>query len=528
MSKAPILILALQRTSTSTRYKALIWLLTFFTYTSYHLSRRPITIVKNALHKNCIFNISMTALGNETYMNETKQFPACNDTSWIPFDHAHPYQDYFGALDVSYLAGYAVGMFFSGHIAERMNLRYFLSSGMMLSGLLTMAFGFGYSWNIHSLVYFIIVQIVCGLVQSTGWPGVVTCMGNWFGKGRRGVIMAIWNAHTSLGNILGGLIAALFLKPYWEAHGYWMWSFFYPGLIIMVMGIIVFLLLVPHPSDVNLPSTDSSQRRNFQQETAPLINDTEATSDEEEASGSLLQSSRSNRSSLSSEGEKAISFINALKIPGVVEFALCLFFAKLVSYTFLYWLPEYIKQEMTEHVTLDDPDSTAGLLSTLVDVGGIFGGIFAGSLADASKSSALTCSIMLVLSIPMMVLYKIFGSLSMSNAVGLLLATGFLVNGPYCLITTSVSADLGTHPSLSSNAKALATVTAIIDGTGSIGAAIGPGITAIIEGTNKLTAVKMDIIFGILIGSNIFALAMLSRLIYKEVREIRQRRRFSS
>jgi OPA family glycerol-3-phosphate transporter-like MFS transporter 1/2 len=46
---------------------------------------------------------------------------------------------------------------------------------------------------------------------------------------------------------------------------------------------------------------------------------------------------------------------------------------------------------------------------------------------------------------------------------------GFLVNGPYALITTAVSADLGTHHSLEGNAKALATVSAIIDGTGSIG-----------------------------------------------------------
>ena len=52
---------------------------------------------------------------------------------------------------------------------------------------------------------------------------------------------------------------------------------------------------------------------------------------------------------------------------------------------------------------------------------------------------------------------------------GLLMATGALVNGPYALITTAVSADLGTHKSLRGNARALATVTAIIDGTGSIG-----------------------------------------------------------
>lgn len=31
-----------------------------------------------------------------------------------------------------------------------------------------------------------------------------------------------------------------------------------------------------------------------------------------------------------------------LVFQGVVEFSLCLLFAKLVSYTFLYWLPLYI------------------------------------------------------------------------------------------------------------------------------------------------------------------------------------------
>lgn len=56
----------------------------------------------------------------------------------------------------------------------------------------------------------------------------------------------------------------------------------------------------------------------------------------------------------------------------------------------------------------------------------------------------------------------------------MLIVVGLLVNGPYALITTAVSAELGTHPSLGEDSKALATVTAVIDGTGSIGAAVGP------------------------------------------------------
>lgn len=43
------------------------------------------------------------------------------------------------------------------------------------------------------------------------------------------------------------------------------------------------------------------------------------------------------------ESDKAgVSFAAAWCIPGVAVYAFTLFFAKLVAYTFLYWLPYYI------------------------------------------------------------------------------------------------------------------------------------------------------------------------------------------
>ncbi len=63
-----------------------------------------------------------------------------------------------------------------------------------------------------------------------------------------------------------------------------------------------------------------------------------------------------------------------------------------------------------------------------------------------------------------------------------------MVNGPYALIISAVSAELATHPSLRSSSKSMGMVTAIIVGTGSIGAAVGPFITGAIEGLeNGLT-----------------------------------------
>ena len=50
-------------------------------------------------------------------------------------------------------------------------------------------------------------QFVTGIFQTSGWPGVVAVIGNWFGHGKKGLIMGIWNSHTSIGNIIGATIA---------------------------------------------------------------------------------------------------------------------------------------------------------------------------------------------------------------------------------------------------------------------------------------------------------------------------------
>ena len=90
--------------------------------------------------------------------------------------------------------------------------------------------------------------------------------------------------------------------------------------------------------------------------------------------------------------------------------------------------------------------------------------------------------------------------------------SGVFVNGPFALITTAVSADLGTHKSLKGNARALATVTAIIDGTGSVGAAIGPVLTGYIS------AISWDAVFYMLMTAALISGLLLTKLIVTEVK----------
>ncbi|NXT32079.1 G6PT3 protein, partial [Pelecanoides urinatrix] len=482
------------------RYRGLTLVLTFLCYTSYHLSRKPISIVKSQLHPNC------SSLSPNP-SNDSNSSTAC---SWAPFDGDN-YKELFGALDNAFLVAYAIGMFISGIFGERLPLRYYLSGGMVLSGIFTALFGLGYFWDIHVLWYFIVVQVCNGLVQTTGWPSVVACVGNWFGKGKRGLIMGIWNSHTSVGNILGSLIAGVWVSSSWGL------SFIVPGIIITVMGVICFFFLVECEWRVTCNEKDS-----------------EAVPSNEGPLSITGQSSmdRSDSPTEPAEEPEAISFLGALRIPGVVEFSLCLLFAKLVSYTFLYWLPLYIvnvgeflgtvrwERAWQGEQLLTPPLSfaahfgakEAGDLSTLFDVGGILGGIFAGLISDYTGGRATTCCVMLVVAAPMLFLYNHVGQNSIGTSIAMLIVCGALVNGPYALITTAVSADLGTHESLKGNAKALSTVTAIIDGTGSIGAALGPLLAGLISPTG------WNNVFYMLIAADVLACLLLARVVIKEVR----------
>uniref|UniRef100_A0A8C2L0P0 Solute carrier family 37 member 1 n=1 Tax=Cyprinus carpio TaxID=7962 RepID=A0A8C2L0P0_CYPCA len=439
-------------------YRAFTFGLTFLLYTSFHLSRKPISIVKSELHKNC--SHVMEAPSESSSSQQPVLHPEL-DCSWKPFDRNN-YKQLLGAMDYSFLCAYAIGMYLSGIIGERLPIRLYLTVGMLTSGLFTCLFGLGYVYDVHSLGFYIFVQVANGLVQTTGWPSVVTCIGNWFGKGRRGLIMGLWNSHTSVGNILGSLIAGYYVSSNWGL------SFIVPGVIIAAMGVICFLFLIEHPNDLKILLLG-------QESIGVCVPVQQVVVVKSEAEPS------------------AISFMGALRIPGVVEFSLCLLFAKLVSYTFLFWLPLYI----TKAAHLDA--KKAGDLSTLFDVGGIVGGILAGVLSDKMGKRATTCAVMLLLAAP-----TVCHSFGLGPTVGMLLVCGGLVNGPYALITTAVSADLGTHKSLKGNARALSTVTAIIDGTGSVGAAVGPLLAGL------LSAQGWDQVFYMLMTADFLALLVIS------------------
>ncbi|KAJ7548837.1 hypothetical protein O6H91_07G029400 [Diphasiastrum complanatum] len=582
-------------------YQTSVLVITFFAYSSYHASRKPISIVKSVLdpeipdlkstvnethlfvprpmhliHRPIAHFSSFNTSDHSDFKSATNDFrtlfvhPAARShasallfmhrkassspfadglqSGWAPFNGTLG-KSRLGEIDLAFLASYAIGMYFAGHLGDRLDLRLFLTLGMIFSGVFVCLFGLGYWLKIHSLYYYVIIQILGGIFQATGWPSVVAVVANWFDKSKRGLIMGIWNSHTSVGNIVGSLLAGAVLQ-----HG-WGWSFMLPGLTIIAAACIVFLFLVVEPSKKrSSPTVENGSIADVLtgERGLPVSNDeiglciemTKTSIVTSEISGSadvpdisLTSNGKEGMEKPMSEfkemgvvlvnGEEerrllidhedvlvsadsaAVGFFEAWAIPGVYQFAFCLFFSKLVAYTFLYWLPFYIRHNKIANEYLSD--KAAGNLSTLFDVGGVLGGILAGIMSDKLNARALTTSVFIYCSIPALIVYHFYGGYSFYGNIGLMMLLGIFVNGPYALITTAVSADLGTHSSLKGNARALATVTAIIDGTGSVGAAIGPLLTGYIS-QKGWTAVFIMLILAALIAG----LSLLS-LVYDEI-----------
>ncbi|WJX94781.1 hypothetical protein P8452_76167 [Trifolium repens] len=454
-------------------YRYIVLLLTFIAYVCYHASRKPTGIVKSILCPD---------------PTHTSKYHG-----WAPFNGPEGVSK-LGEIDLAFLACYSLGMYIAGHLGDSLDLRLFLTVGMIGSGIFVGVFGMGYFWNVHEFWFYLTMQMIAGLFQATGWPSVVAVIGNWFGKRKRGLIMGIWNAHTSVGNISGSLLAASVLD-----YG-WGWSFVLLGGLIIFGGFLVFFFLPAYPEDVGFCFINGDEEAQI----VKIVGGGGVEGERER------ERERQKRCESGGRG-KSIGLIEACMIPGVITFALCLFFAKLVAYTFLYWLPFYLTQ--TEIGGKYMSVKSAGNLSTLFDVGGIFGGILAGYMSDKLSARAITAATFMYASIPAMLLYRSYGSVSIHANIGLMIVSGLFVNGPYSLITTAVSADLGTHSSLKGDSRALATVTAIIDGTGSVGAAIGPLLTGFLS-TRGWDEVFMMLVLGAFVAG-----LLLSPLILTEISE---------
>jgi len=406
---------------------------------------------------------------------------------------------FLGELDFLLMISYGVGLFFSGMIGDRINKRYVLTVGIIGSAFTTyVSCSLSVHFDIQSKLFYRSLFFINGLFQSLGWPCLVAVMGNWFSKASAGLVFGIWGVHAFLGNVIGSLVVTSVLEYGYE-NGIMLVS-----LISTCVGGLVFVGLISNPTDIGLPCPDDMERSTWLERTASTVsigtsqqpssrsgsrhntssglyqNNSIHLSGKKSRSGTLDPISDSKKFSSSNDHEttpllsnehndaerKPISLLAACRIPGVMPYASGFACFKLVTYAFFFWLPTYLSQG------LQWPDEISNKISNCFEVGLVVGSIVSGVVSDLMGLRSPVVGSMLIMSAVSVYLYKAVGVTYVSNVI-LMLCTGFFIGGPENLFTSVISADLGKHDNVAKGTSALATVSGIINGSGSLGAAFG-------------------------------------------------------
>jgi hypothetical protein len=101
--------------------------------------------------------------------------------------------------------------------------------------------------------------------------------------------------------------------------------------------------------------------------------------------------------------------------------------------------------------------------------------------------------------------------------LALLCLMGCLVGGPNNIITSAVAADLAEDPSIRGSARALGTVTGIINGAGSVTAALGQLAIPMLAGRGTSAGVGYRYVWLFLVGCTSVGTGLLGPKIYKEL-----------
>jgi OPA family glycerol-3-phosphate transporter-like MFS transporter len=125
-----------------------------------------------------------------------------------------------------YSVAYSLGQFGMGHIADRIGGRLVVTAGAVVSAVCSALTGMAFP--------LVAAQAVNGMAQASGWPGVLKLARDWFPAANLGVVMAWWGTHLVVGGFLATNLAAAATSGGWR-RGAWVPSILL-GLVAVAFG----------------------------------------------------------------------------------------------------------------------------------------------------------------------------------------------------------------------------------------------------------------------------------------------------
>lgn len=389
------------------------------------------------------------------------------------------------SMDSAFMFTYAGGSFITGALGDRFSPTAVVGIGLVGSTLCLVSMVLGVSTGIATSAtlaagWFVSTQAVHGLFQATGGPVNTAIMGSWFPKKDRGFIFGLWTCHQYVGDIVAAFAGAIILSSPLN----WRYAIIIPLVVNGIWGVVNFLVVPNRPADVGIETEESRAR----------VAKAEASGQDP------------------AELPPPIPISKAVMIPNVMSYAFAFGFFKLINYAMFFQLPMILSSNFSA--------STANIISSLYSFGMMPGGIVCGYVSDVyGGRRACVCATMMVILVPLLLFFAYFmDTMPVIPMLVLLAIMGCLVGGPNNIITSAVAADLADDPSIKGNNRALGTVTGIINGSGSVTAALGQMAIPVLYNIGKEDGVNYRYVWLFLVACTVVGTALLGPKIVKELR----------
>lgn len=267
-----------------------------------------------------------------------------------------------GIVGSALFFAYAAGKFTNGFLADRINIRRFMSLGLLVSALVNLTLGFT-----NSFFVFAVLWGLNGWFQSIGSPSAVVGLSRWFPSKIRGTYYGFFSASHNLGEAITFIAIATLATA-------WGWRYGFIGAGIIGLTGVVFIYFTMH---------DSPQSKRLEN---PII---ETATVENELSKEQLNKAQ----------------MGVLKMPAIWLLALSSAFMYVSRYAVNSWGVFYLEAQKG-YSTLD-----ASYIISISSVCGIIGTVFSGLISDKffggrRNVPALIFGLMVVASLCMFLLVK--------------------------------------------------------------------------------------------------------------------------
>jgi len=329
----------------------------------------------------------------------------------------------FGWIGTLWAVTYGCSKFVSGVIGDRSNARFFMTIGLLLTGICNILFAF-----FSSLPMFALCWGLNGWFQGFGWPSCARLLTHWYSQNERGRWWSLWNTSHNLGGALIPLITAILAQYYG-----WRYAMMVPAGATILMSFFLMNRLGDTPQSVGLPPIEKF-RNDY-----PT---TKKRDDERELS------------------VKEILFTYVLNNAYLWLLAVGAFFIYIVRMALFLWSFCYLV-EAKGYSQLQ-----AGSIVFCFDFGGIFGSITAGFASDKIfKGRRGPINVLFSLGVAaVLIAFSSFTAQNVFIDSMFIFSAGFFIYGPQMLI--------GMQATEVSHKKAAATATGFAGWTAYLGTAV--------------------------------------------------------